>query len=105
MFRTALHSVSYSGVWHGQARLTLPDFLAKAKTLGYEAVMLMAKRPHWSVLDFDEAACRDLRKRIDDLGLKVACLAAYTDFCLGLDRPDIPTREMQVLYVRELSRL
>jgi sugar phosphate isomerase/epimerase len=105
MFRTALHSVSYAGVWNGQARLALPDFLAKAKTLGYDAVMLMAKRPHLSVLDFDEAACRELRKRIDDLGLKVACLAGYTDFCLGLDRPDIPTREMQILNVREMSRL
>lgn len=105
MFRTALHSVSYAGVWNGQARLALPEFLAKAKTLGYEAVMLMAKRPHLSVLDFDEAVCRELRKRIDDLGLKVACLAGYTDFCLGLDRPDIPAREMQILYVRELSRL
>jgi sugar phosphate isomerase/epimerase len=105
MFKTALHSVSYAGVWNGQTRLALPDFLAKAKSLGYDAVMLMAKRPHLSVLDFDEAACRDLRKRIDDLGLKVACLAGYTDFCLGLERPDIPTREMQILYVRELSRL
>ncbi len=105
MFKTALHSVSYAGVWNGQARLTLPDFLAKAKALGYDAVMLMAKRPHLSVLDFDESACRDLRKRMDDLELKVACLAGYTDFCLGLDRPDIPTREMQILYVRELSRL
>ncbi|MCI0683055.1 MAG: sugar phosphate isomerase/epimerase [Gemmataceae bacterium] len=105
MFKTALHSVSYAGAWHGQARLALPDFLGKAKALGYDAVMLMAKRPHLCVLDYDEAACRELQRRIDDLGLKVACLAGYTDFCLGLDRPDIPTREMQVLYVRELSRL
>ena len=105
MFQTALHSVSYAGVWHGQTRLVLPEFLARAKTLGYDAVMLMAKRPHLSVLDFDEGACRELHQRINDLGLKVACLAGYTDFCLGLDRPDIPTREMQILYVRELSRL
>lgn len=105
MFKTALHSVSYAGVWHGQALLTLTDFLAKAKALGYDAVMLMAKRPHLSVLDFDEAAGRDLRQRINDLGLKIACLAGYTDFCLGLERPEIPTHEMQILYVRELSRL
>jgi sugar phosphate isomerase/epimerase len=97
--------VSYAGAWAGQTRLALPEFLAKAKTLGYDAVMLMAKRPHLSVLDFDENSCRDLRQRIDDLGLKIACLAGYTDFCLGLERPDIPTREMQILYVRELSRL
>jgi sugar phosphate isomerase/epimerase len=104
-FKTALHSVSYAGVWQGQARLALPDFLAKAKQLGFDGVMLMAKRPHLSVLDYDARACQELRRRIDDLGLRVACLAGYTDFCLGLERGDIPTREMQVLYVRELSRL
>jgi len=105
MFKTALHSVSYAGVWQGQTRLALLDFLAKAKTLGYDAVMLMAKRPHLSALDYDEGACRELQRRVEDLGLKVACLAGYTDFCLGLDRPDIPMREMQILYVRELSRM
>jgi sugar phosphate isomerase/epimerase len=105
MFKTALHSVSYAGVWPGQTRLALADFLAKAKKLGYDAVMLMAKRPHLSILDYDEAACRELSKRIGALGLKVACLAGYTDFCLGLERPDIPTRELQILYVRELSRI
>ncbi|MCS7046493.1 MAG: sugar phosphate isomerase/epimerase [Gemmataceae bacterium] len=105
MFPSALHSVSYAGVWQGQARLTLPEFIDQAKALGFDAVMLMAKRPHLSPLDFDEGACRDLGKRIADAGLKVACLAGYTDFCLGLDRGDIPTREMQVLYVRELGRL
>ncbi len=29
-FKTALHSVSYAGLW-GQARLALPDFLRKAR--------------------------------------------------------------------------
>lgn len=105
MFKTALHSVSYAGVWHGQTRLKLLEFMAKAKTLGYDAVMLMAKRPHLSALDFDEGACRDLHQGAGDLGLTIACLAGYTDFCLGLERPDVPTREMQTLYVRELSRM
>jgi sugar phosphate isomerase/epimerase len=104
-FKTALHSVSYAGVWHGQARLALPDFLRKAKSLGYDGVMLMAKRPHFSVLDFDAKACDELRGLICNLSLKVVCLAGYNDFTLGADRPDIPTREMQTLYVRELARL
>jgi sugar phosphate isomerase/epimerase len=104
-FRTALHSVSYAGVWTGQACLALPDFLRKAKTLGFDAVMLMAKRPHLSVLDFDAKACEELRSLVRDLSLQVACLAGYNDFTLGSDRPDIPMREMQVLYVRELARI
>ena len=103
--KTALHSVSYAGVWPGQARLTLDDFLVRAKSLGYDAVMLMAKRPHLSPLDYDADARRRLRARLDSLGLKVACLAGYTDFCMGADRPDVPVREMQILSVRELCRL
>jgi sugar phosphate isomerase/epimerase len=102
--KTALHSVSYAGVWPGQARLGLDDFLVRAKTLGFDAVMLMAKRPHLSPLDYDADARARLRERLAGLGLRVACLAGYNDFCLGADRPDIPSREMQVLYVRELCR-
>jgi sugar phosphate isomerase/epimerase len=103
--RTALHSVSYAGVWPGQARLSLDDFLDRARRLGFDAVMLMAKRPHLSVLDFDADDRRKLRGRLSALGLRVACLAGYTDFTAGQDRPDVPTREMQVFYVRELCRL
>src|SRR5438105_1598887 len=103
--KTALHSVSYAGVWPGQARLALEDFLHKAHALGFRAVMLMAKRPHLSVLDADADARGRLRQLLDRLGLQVACLAGYTDFCMGADRPDIPAREMQLLYVRETCRL
>src|ERR1051326_7964386 len=94
--KTALHSVSYAGVWPGPARLALPAFLERAKALGFDAVMLMAKRPHLSVLDFGPAERRRLRDRLNELGLEVACLAAYTDFCLGAEHPEIPSREMQI---------
>jgi sugar phosphate isomerase/epimerase len=103
--KTALHSVSYAGVWAGQARLSLDQFLERARSLGFPAVMLMAKRPHLSVMDYDAEARGRLRRQLDQLGLEVACLAGYTDFCLGCERPEIPTREMQILYIRELSRL
>jgi len=102
--KTALHSVSYAGLW-GQARLELPDFLERAKALGFKAVMLMAKRPHLSVLDGDTGARRQLRQQLEKFGLEVACLAGYTDFSIGSERPEIPLREMQIGHVRELSRL
>jgi sugar phosphate isomerase/epimerase len=102
--KTALHSVSYAGVWPGQARLSLEDFLPRAKALGFGAVMLMAKRPHLSVLDYGTQERKRLRQQMERLGLRVACLAGYTDFCAGSDRPEIPTPEMQILYVRELCR-
>jgi len=42
--KTCLHSVSYAGVWRGQARLSVDEFLDKAKQFGFDGVMLMAKR-------------------------------------------------------------
>jgi sugar phosphate isomerase/epimerase len=105
LWKNVLHSVSYAGVWPGQTRLTLDSFLEKAAKLGFEGVMLMAKRPHLSLLDFDEAARKRLRDKLARLKLELVCLAGYTDFCLGSERPEIPTREMQILHVTELARL
>jgi len=104
-WKNVLHSVSYAGVWPGQTRLALDAFLEKAANLGFDGVMLMAKRPHLSVLDFDEPARNRLRDKLTKLRLEAVCIAGYTDFCLGSERPDIPAREMQILYVTELARL
>jgi sugar phosphate isomerase/epimerase len=103
MWRTALHSVSYAGLW-GQASLTLEGFLDRARALGFDAVMLMAKRPHLSALDCDPDTCKRLREHLENLDLKVACLAGYNDFGIGSERPDVPLSEMQLLYFRELCR-
>ena len=103
--KTCLHSVSYAGVWRGQARLTVDDFLVKAKELGFDGVMLMARRPHVSPHDYDAAARKKLRNRIEALGLKLVCLAGYTDFTAGIDKPGIPNYEIQAAYVGEVARL
>jgi sugar phosphate isomerase/epimerase len=73
-----LHSVSYSGGW-GQARLTVDEFVDKAASLGYEGVLLMAKRPHLSLLDYGPAERLALRKRVDAHGVRVA-IASYNNF-------------------------
>jgi sugar phosphate isomerase/epimerase len=103
--KTCLHSVSYAGVWRGQAKLSVDEFLEKAKQLGFDGVMLMAKRPHVSPLDYDAAARKALRHKIEDLGLKLVCLAGYTDFTAGVDKAGIPNVEIQAAYVGELARL
>jgi sugar phosphate isomerase/epimerase len=79
----ALHSPSYAGVWPGQVRLGLDPILDQAVRFGYQGVMLVAKRPHASVLDPDGAARRDLRAALRDRGLELPALAGYTDFCAG----------------------
>jgi sugar phosphate isomerase/epimerase len=103
--KTCLHSVSYMGIWRGQATLTVDEFLVKARELGYDGVMLAAKKPHVSLVDYDDEARKKLRARIKELGLELVCLAAYTDFTAGVDRAGIPHTEIQAVYVGELSRL
>jgi len=103
--KTCLHSVSYAGAWRGQAKLSVDEFLNKAKGLGFDGVMLMAKRPHVSPLDYDAAARKALRDRIKSLGLELVCLAGYTDFTAGVDKAGIPNVEIQACYVAELARL
>jgi sugar phosphate isomerase/epimerase len=100
---TLLHSVSYSGSW-GQARLPLEQFIDKAADLGFEGVLLMAKRPHLSLLDYGPAERRQLRARIEKRALRVA-VAGYNNFTADLEHGDIPHREIQVHYVVELARL
>jgi sugar phosphate isomerase/epimerase len=103
--KTCLHSVSYMGIWRGQATLSVDEFLLKAKELGFDGVMLAAKRPHVSLIDYDDAARQKLRSRIKELGLELVCLAGYTDFTSGVDKPGIPNVEIQAIYVGELARL
>lgn len=103
-WRYALHSVSYGGGW-GQATLSIDAFLDRARDLGYDGVMLMAKRPHVSPLDLDAEARRRLRDGIEQRGLNLACLAGYNDWTLGMERPDVPMQEMQVGYLLDLCRL
>jgi sugar phosphate isomerase/epimerase len=103
--KTCLHSVSYAGFWRSQAYLSVDDFLLKARELGFDGIMLVAKRPHVSVLDYDAAAREKLRCRIEELGLDLVALAGYTDFTAGVDKPGIPNVEIQATYVGEVAKL
>ena len=105
MWKLGLHSVSYAGVWEGQVALPLEQFVDHAADLGYQGVMLMAKRSHASLLDMNERRRADIRTRMRDRGLELAALAGYTEFTANSDRADIPFLEMQVVYVRECARL
>ena len=103
--KTCLHSIGYAGLWRGQTVLSVDEFLVKAKELGYDGVMIMAKRPHLSPLDYDKEARAKLRKRIEELGLTLVGLAGYSDFTAGMDKPGIPHTEMQAAYIGEVAEL
>jgi sugar phosphate isomerase/epimerase len=100
-----LHSVSYAGVWPGHSLLDVDSFLQRAAALGFPSIALVAKRPHVSPFDYDAAARKALKKRIAELGLELAALMGYTDFTAGLDRPGLPSAEMNAGYVEVLAQL
>lgn len=104
-FQPVLHSVSYAGAWHGQARLSLEAFLVKAAALGFSGVMLMAKRPHLSALDHGAADLKRLRELLDKFSLRCPVLAGYTNFSADLEHPEVPHREFQIAHVTELARM
>ena len=72
--KTCLHSVSYHGIWRGQTPLSVDEFLVKAKELGYEGVMLVAKRPHVSPHDYDKEARKKLKERIEEYSERLKAL-------------------------------
>lgn len=100
-----LFSVSYAGYW-GQHRLDLPAFFRKAKSLGYPAVEIAAKRPHLSILDYrQEEALGALSRAARDAGVDVVTIAGYTDFTSGRQAAEVPFVEMQLAYVEALARM
>ena len=102
--RSALHSISYSGSW-GQASLSLDQIIERAASLGFDGLMLAAKRPHASLLDLGPSERRRLKDKLADSGVGLDCLAAYTNFTADAEHAEVPHREMQIRHVEELCRL
>ena len=97
-----LFSVSYAGLW-GQVRLDLHEFIQKAAALGYNAVELMGKRPHLSILDTSPEDLTALRETAESAGVEIATIAGYTDFTASKSAAEVPFVEMQVAYVRSIG--
>jgi sugar phosphate isomerase/epimerase len=103
-FPALLHSVSYSSSW-GQAFLPVEAFIEKAADLGFQGVLLAAKRPHLSLLDTGEKGRARLRSLIERRGLTHVAVAGYNNLTADLEHGDVPLREMQIYYITELARL
>lgn len=110
--KLGLHSMSYAGTWGG-ACLGVSDFVDHAAALGYDGVMLMAKRPHASPLDLDAESVTALKRRLVDAGLEVVSIAGYNDFTAAVGNElagdgyvsGIPLLELQILHIRHCAEL
>ena len=99
-----LHSISYAGLW-GQAALTAEQTVDHAARLGFDGILLAAKRPHVSVLDYGPKERAELRRRIEQRGLRAVAIAGYNNFTAGLEHGEVPRLEMEVHYITELARM
>ena len=99
-----LHSVSYAGFW-GQESLDVDAFIDHAADLGFGGVMLMAKRPHVSPLDYDATRRAALRAHLEKRGMRDLVVAGYTNLTADLEHAEIPHREFQIAYMVELAKL
>jgi len=95
--KLALHSVTYSGIaYKGQCSLSLEKNISKAAELGFDAIHLMAKRPHVSPLDLDKEAQEHIKRLVKSKQLEISCLAAYNDFA----DPSPYRREVELYYLK-----
>jgi sugar phosphate isomerase/epimerase len=67
--------------------------------------MLMAKRPHLSILDYGAQERAQLRKHLERRNLRDLCVAGYNNFSGDLEHGEVPQREIQIHYITELARL
>ena len=101
--KLGLFSVSYAGLW-GQHQLDLPEFIAKAAALGYDAVMLAGKRPHLSPLDANADFIASVRAVLERHSISCGVVAGYNDLSPA-PAAEVPYLEMQIAYVESLARL
>lgn len=97
--KVALHSVGYSGVWGGEAILTISQFIKKARDIGFDGVEFMGKRPHLSPLDLGRSELKAIREEMQSSGLDLPCIASYHDFSHGMDHPDMAALEKELVYL------
>jgi sugar phosphate isomerase/epimerase len=109
--KLGLHSMSYAGMWGG-ATLELEEFVDTAAELGFDGVMLLAKRPHASPLDLPRDRVTLLKRRLEATKLGVISVAGYNDFAarIGADTgtqypSGIPLLELQILHVQHCVEL
>ncbi|MDP6553745.1 MAG: sugar phosphate isomerase/epimerase family protein [Pirellulaceae bacterium] len=101
--KLGLFSVSYAGYW-GQHKLDLPAFIAKAGSLGYDAVMIAGKRPHLSPLDADSDYIALVKATLAKHTVQCGVIAGYTDLS-PTAAAEVPYLEMQIAYVESLTKI
>ena len=99
--KTALYTVTYSGMFYKGAALPLEEIFPRAAEMGFEGIEIGAKRPVASPLDLTQPRRTAIRRLSDQHELPIGCIGGYSD----LASPVLEYREAQMIFLRETIRL
>jgi len=99
--KIGLYSITYLGIWYKGGALSVPEFIKKAKELGYSGIEIDGKRPHGNPMDLGAGARKEIKQMTHDAGLDMIGVASNNDF----SSPIAEHRESQLLMVREQIKL
>ena len=99
--KTALYTVTYSGMFYEGDALSLAQIFPRAAEMGFDGIEIGAKRPVASPLDLTQQQREATRRLSDEHALPIGCIGSYSN----LASPVMEFREAQLTYLRETIRL
>jgi sugar phosphate isomerase/epimerase len=99
--KTALYTVTYSGMFYDGDALSLDEIFPRAAEMGFDGLEIGAKRPVASPLDLTPQQRSGIRRLSEQHALPVGCIGSYSD----LASPVMEFREAQMLFLLETIRL
>ena len=99
--KTALYTVTYSGMFYKGGALPLEEIFPRVAEMGFEGIEIGAKRPVASPLDLTQEQRTAIRRLSDKHALPIGCIGSYSD----LASPVMEYREAQLTFLRETIRL
>lgn len=99
--KTALYTVTYSGLFYKGGALTLAQIFPRVAEMGFDAIAIGAKRPVALPMDLDTDDRRAVRQLSAQHGLEIACVESYSN----LASPVMEQRDAQLSLLHETVRL
>lgn len=99
--KTALYTVTYSGMFYEGDALSLKEIFPRVAEMGFEGIEIGAKRPLASPLDLAQDERTAIRRLGEEHSLPIGCIGSYSN----LASPVMEFREAQLILLRETIRL
>jgi sugar phosphate isomerase/epimerase len=99
--KTALYTVTYSGMFYKGDALPLEEIFPRVAEMGFDGIEIGAKRPVASPLDLTQEQRTAIRRLSEQHALPIGCIGSYSN----LASPVMEYSETQLMFLRETIRL